>query len=136
MIFQNCYTKFHEPLGEWNLRQFWNITSGIYSKYHEQIMLLFIYTTTHKGFVIFTCRYFKLSWNTTALSQSNCRNFSCSSIKLRIHFLSTIQNMTRFLGLEDCANLGKNKTRSYNVSSHHSIPHFKHSSRERKRDLW
>ena len=30
--------------------------------------------------VIFTCRYFKLSWNTTALNQSNCRNFSCSSI--------------------------------------------------------
>ena len=29
---------------------------------------------------IFTCRYFKLSWNTTALSQSNCSNFSCSSI--------------------------------------------------------
>ena len=44
-------------------------------------MLLFVYTTTHKGFVIFTCRYFKLSWNTTALSQSNCSNFSCSSIK-------------------------------------------------------
>ena len=57
-------------------------------KYHEwylcqisqQIMLLFVYTTTLRGFVIFTCRYFKLSWNTTALSQSNCRNFSCSSI--------------------------------------------------------
>ena len=31
-------------------------------------------------FVIFTCSYFKLSCNTTALSQSNCRNFSCSSI--------------------------------------------------------
>ena len=30
--------------------------------------------------VIFTCRYFKLSWNTSALSQSNCRNFSGSSI--------------------------------------------------------
>ena len=28
----------------------------------------------------FTCRYFKLSWNTTALSQSDCRNFSCRSI--------------------------------------------------------
>ena len=28
----------------------------------------------------FTCRYFKLSWNTTALSQSNCRNFWCGSI--------------------------------------------------------
>ena len=43
-------------------------------------MLLFVYTTTHKTFVIFTCSYFKLSWNTTALSQSNCRNFSSSSI--------------------------------------------------------
>ena len=44
-------------------------------------MLLLVYTTTSKRFVIFTCSYFKLSWNTTALSQSNCRNFSCSSIK-------------------------------------------------------
>ena len=43
-------------------------------------MLLVVYTTTRKRFVIFTCRYFKLSWNTTALSQSNCRNFSCGSI--------------------------------------------------------
>ena len=81
MIFRNCYTKFHELLGEWNLRQFWNITSGIYATYHVQIMLLIVYTTTRKRFVIFTCRYFKLSWNTTALSQSNCRNFSCSSIR-------------------------------------------------------
>ena len=30
-------------------------------------MLLFVYTTTRKRFEIFTCRYFKLSWNTTAL---------------------------------------------------------------------
>ena len=67
-----------------NLRQFWNITSGIYAKYHVQIMLLFVYTTTHKRFVIFTCRYFKLSWNTTTLSQSNCRNFSCSGINEEI----------------------------------------------------
>ena len=43
-------------------------------------MLLFVYTTTRKRFVTFTCRYFKLSWNTTALSQSNCRIFSCSGI--------------------------------------------------------
>ena len=49
-------------------------------KYHVQIMLLFVYTTTRKRFVIFTCRYFKLSWKTTALSQSNCRKFSCSTI--------------------------------------------------------
>ena len=79
--FQNCHTKFHEPLGECNWDNLkYNITSGIYAKYHIQIMLLFVYTTTHKRFVIFTCRYFKLSWNTTALSQSNCRNFSCSSL--------------------------------------------------------
>ena len=32
-----------------------------YAKYHIQIMLLFAYTTTRKRFVIFTCRYFKLS---------------------------------------------------------------------------
>ena len=68
----------HKPLGEWNSRQFWNITSGIYAKYHVKILLLFVYTTSHKRFVIFTCRYFKLSWNITALSQSNGRNFSCS----------------------------------------------------------
>ena len=55
-------------------------------------MLLFVYTTTCKRFVIFTCRYFKLSWNTTALSQSNRRNFSCSSIKVcnNTHVLGSI----------------------------------------------
>ena len=67
-------------LGEWNLRQLWKITSGIYAKYHVQTMPLFVYTPTSNSVVIFTCRYFKLSWKTTALSQSNCRNFSCSSI--------------------------------------------------------
>ena len=46
-------------------------------------MLLFVNTTICKTFIIFTWRYFKLSWNTTALSQSNCRNFSCSSISKR-----------------------------------------------------
>jgi len=80
VIFRNCYTKFHEPLSEWNLRQFWNIVNGIYAKYHVQIMLLIVHTTTSKRFVIFPRRYFKLSWNTTALSQSNCRKFSCNSI--------------------------------------------------------
>ena len=64
-----------------------NITSGNYAKHHAQIMLLIVYTTTLRWFVIFTCRYFKLSWNTTALSQSNCRNFSCSSIKSEIPWL-------------------------------------------------
>ena len=55
-----------------------------YAKYHIQIMLLFVYTTTCNSFVIFTCRYFKLSWNTTALSQSKYRNFSRSSIIIEI----------------------------------------------------
>ena len=44
---------------------------------HAIICLCF---TALKRFVIFTYSYFKLSWNTTALSQSNCRNFSYSSI--------------------------------------------------------
>ena len=57
---------------------------GIDANYQVQIMLLFVYTTTHERFVIFTCGYFKLTWNTTALSQSNCRNLSCSSINADI----------------------------------------------------
>ena len=64
-------------------------------KYHEWYLCqisrtnhaIICYTTICKGFVIFTCRYFKFSWNTTALSQSNCRNFSCSGITggIRLH---------------------------------------------------
>ena len=41
MIGSDIWHKYHE----WNLRQFWNITSGIYAKYHVQIMLVFVYTT-------------------------------------------------------------------------------------------
>ena len=48
------------------------------SRTNHAIICLYYYP---QKVVIFTCRYFKLSWNTTALSQSNCRNFSCSSIK-------------------------------------------------------
>ena len=83
MIWSDIWHKYHKwyfKIVIRNLRQFWNITSGIYAKYHVQIMLLFVYTTTRNSFVIFTCSYFKLSWNTTALSQLNCRNFSCSGI--------------------------------------------------------
>ena len=40
-------------------------------------LAIIFYTTTRKRFLIFTCRYFKLSWNTTALSLSNRKNFSC-----------------------------------------------------------
>ena len=78
MICSDIWHKYHEWYFEIVIRNY--ITSGIYAKYHVQIMLLFVYSTTRKRFVLFTCRYFKLSWNTTALSQSNWRNFSCSSI--------------------------------------------------------
>ena len=60
LICSDIWHKHHEWYFEIvvrNLRQFWNITSGIYVKYHVQIMLLFVYTTPHKRFVIFTCRY-------------------------------------------------------------------------------
>ena len=92
----DIWHKYHEWYFEIGIRNFtsrlaseiWDsfeisqvVFIGIYAEYHVQIMLLFVYTTTHKRFVIFPCRYFKLSWNITALSQSNCRNFSCSSIK-------------------------------------------------------
>ena len=69
-----------------------------------QIMLLFVYTTTHKRFVIFTCRYFKLSRNTTALSQSNCRHFSCSSITVKILFaISPLYNKLNELTIFVCS---------------------------------
>ena len=61
--------KYHE----WYL---WQISST-----NHAIICLYYYP---QQVVIFTCRYFKLSWNTTALSQSNCRNFSCSSINCKI----------------------------------------------------
>ena len=93
------------------LLQFWNITSGIHAKYHVQIMILFVYTTTRKRFVIFTCRYFKLSWNTTALSQSNCRNLSCSRLlivysnnSIKILYYSDIYTTT--WGLNFCNLIG------------------------------
>ena len=101
MICSDIWHKYHKWYFEIvirnftsRLRQFWNIMSGTYAKYHMQIMLLFVYTTTCKRFVIFTCKYFKLSWNTTALSQSNCRHFSCSSI---IDFIYSISCISSFI---------------------------------------
>ena len=37
--------------------------------------------------VIFTCRYFKLGWNTSALSQSNCRNFPGTGSSIIIYVI-------------------------------------------------
>ena len=54
--------KFY-TLGEWNLGQLWNITSGIYAKYHVQIMLLFVYTTTRKRFVHIKVFQIKLKYH-------------------------------------------------------------------------
>ena len=71
-IFRNCYV-ISRAVRRVKLRQFWNLTSGIYAKYHTMLLNL-------QKVCYFHCRYFKLSWNTTAPSQSNCRNFSCSGI--------------------------------------------------------
>ena len=100
MICSDNGHKYHEWY--FNLRQFWNIKSGIYAKYHVQIRVLFVYTTTHKRFVILTCGYFKLSWNTTALSQSNCRHLSCRRIKVEHHLLATqfLLSTTTFWSLQ------------------------------------
>ena len=112
------YVISHDPWGEWNLRQFWNITSGIYAKYHLQIKLLFVYTNTHKRFVIFTCRYSKLSWNTTALSQPNCRHFSWSSIIRELQPVHTAEYaaMSFFLSNWLYSGFMKCDETSYNVN--------------------
>ena len=67
------------------------ICSDIWHKYHnwrnftyKSCYYLFM-LATRKSFVIFTCTNFKLSWNTTDLSQSNCRNFSCIGINREIN---------------------------------------------------
>ena len=77
----NCSDIWHK-YHEWYFEIVIYITSGIYAKYHDvKIMLpscLYYYQQRFCNFHMY--RYFKLSWNTTALSQSNCRNFSCRSI--------------------------------------------------------
>ena len=87
MICSDTWHKYHEWYFEIVIR---NFKFETILKYHEwylcqisrtnhAIICLYCYL---KRFVIFTCRYFKLSLNTTALSQSNCRHLSCSSIML------------------------------------------------------
>ena len=69
-------------LGEWNLKKFSGVVFMPNITYKSCYYLFVL--STNKRFVIFTRRYFKLSWNTTALSQSNRRNFSCSSISILV----------------------------------------------------
>ena len=60
-------TKRHFSMNDvTRLRQFWNITSSIYAKYHSNHAIISVYYYPQKV-CNFTCRYFKLSWNTTAL---------------------------------------------------------------------
>ena len=69
------YEKWYFKIAIRNLieiRDNFDITRVGYAKDHVQIMLLFVYTSTRKSFLRW--------WNITALSQSNCRNFSCRSI--------------------------------------------------------
>ena len=92
MIYSDIWHKYHEWYFEIVIRNFTSrppVKFETILKYHKwylcqislKIMLFFVYTTTRKRFVIFACRYFKLRWNTTALGQSNWRNYSCSSIR-------------------------------------------------------
>ena len=84
MICSDIGHKFHEWYFEIAIRSNWDnfeisrvIFMQISRTNHGRICL---YYYPQKLIVIFTRRYFKLSWNTTAVSQSNSRNFSCSSI--------------------------------------------------------
>ena len=79
MICSDSWHKYHKFMPNITYKSCYYLFI-LLAKYHVQIILLFVYTTSRKRVVIFTCRYFKLSWNTSALSQSNRRNFSCSSI--------------------------------------------------------
>ena len=55
IVIRETTLKYHE----WYLCQIWRTNHAI-----------IIYTTTRKSFVIFTRRYFKLNWNTIAVSQN------------------------------------------------------------------
>ena len=69
--------------------------------------------------VIFTCRYFKLSWNTSALSQWNGRNFSGSSIMAVISYVGD----TKFYQLpEGCPILRHNEIHESLWYTSQSVP--------------
>ena len=51
MIWSDIWYKYHKWYFQVVIR---NFKSGVFAKCHVQIMLLFVYTTTRKGFVIFT----------------------------------------------------------------------------------
>ena len=76
--------KFHGPLREWNFGQFWNSMSGTYAKYHEQITLLFVHTTTWE---IQSC-------NAICSFSSSC--FVSKESKLVSKFLFSVQLVQTF----------------------------------------
>ena len=82
LICSDIWHKYHEwyfKIVLHNLEQFWNITSGIYAKYHVQFMLLIVYTTTWKI----------QSSNAMCLFLSTC--FASSASKLVLKFLFSAQ---------------------------------------------
>ena len=94
MICSDIWYKYHEWFFEIVIRNFTAVRRMKFEtilKYHTRylcqvtrtihaIICLYCYT---QRFVILTCRFFKLSWNITVLSQSNFRNVSCSSITMK-----------------------------------------------------
>ena len=57
--------------------------------------------------------YFKLSWNTTALNQSNRRNFLCSSIKVKNKGNKTKEFWKHFFYQTSCRNHFQALTEGY-----------------------
>ena len=96
MICSDIWPKYHEWYYEIVIRNFtshW--ASEIWDNFEiSRVVFMPNINTNHaiiclyyypQKVVIFTCRYFKLTWNTTALSQPNCRNFLCSGIRVVTH---------------------------------------------------
>ena len=93
MIYSDIWHKYHEWYFETVIRNLTRLMAREIWDNFEIPQLVFMPNITKKHaiiclyyyphrFVIFTCRYFKLCWNTTALGQSNWRNQSCSSISI------------------------------------------------------
>ena len=69
MVCSDIWHKYYKGYFKIVIRENFEISRVVCYNITYKLCLLFVYTTTRKRFVIFTCRYFKLSRNTTALSQ-------------------------------------------------------------------
>ena len=82
MISSDIWHKYHKWYFKIVIRNFTSRKASEIWDSFEISWVVFMPNITYKS--CYYLRYFKLSWNTTALSQSNCRNFSCSGIIVEI----------------------------------------------------